>query len=329
MYFYKLFKGIIPYLALAIILPFAFQLASPQAIFASEPDSGQAVMILAGPDGTQGTYADVFLNNGNALPGWCISATIGANTGIPYMVTIYDYFGNYYPDDHGLPDYIRSRHIDWNGIAFVINHKQGTFEDIQDALWYFSDGVSTTRPLANAMIQAALDYKNSFGPFIPGPQQWKPIICDAGPTLQLIIYEGKIPLNSTTLTQLTKSNLLLGQSVNDNATIFGSANPPTGTITFEVSEDGGLNWNTLGAPKPLLNGSATSDLFTPAKAGNQYRFRAIYSGDGTYSPSQSGDQDEPLNVIPPVPAFSNLSIIIIISGFLALFILFTSVKQNR
>jgi hypothetical protein len=70
---------------------------------------------------------------------------------------------------------------------------------------------------------------------------------------------------------------------------------PTGTVTFEVSTDGGSSWTAFGAVKTLSGGSAISDSYTPFSAGAYY-FRAVYSGDSNYLSSQSGPTDEPLTV---------------------------------
>jgi hypothetical protein len=86
--------------------------------------------------------------------------------------------------------------------------------------------------------------------------------------------------------------------VTDNATVTGLGDGfpmPTGTIDFQVSFNGGA-WTTYDAGVVLVNGVATSTWYMPTAAGN-YTFRAIYSGDSNYLGSQSGDGDEPLEVL--------------------------------
>ena len=78
------------------------------------------------------------------------------------------------------------------------------------------------------------------------------------------------------------SPITLGGSVVTSVTVTGSGGTPTGTITFQYSTDSGTTWNTLGAVKTLVSGSATSDSYTPPSASSNYRFRAAYSGDGNY-----------------------------------------------
>ena len=93
--------------------------------------------------------------------------------------------------------------------------------------------------------------------------------------------------------------IILGQSVTDNATVTGLGDGfpmPTGTVDFQVSFEGGA-WMTYDADVILVDGSAISTWYTPMVTGN-YFFRAMYSGDDNYLPSQSGECEEPLCVAP-------------------------------
>jgi hypothetical protein len=72
------------------------------------------------------------------------------------------------------------------------------------------------------------------------------------------------------------SPITLGSSVTASITVSGvSGFTPTGTVTFQVSTDNGNTWNTFGAEKTLVSGSATSDSYTPDAVGSNYRIRAI------------------------------------------------------
>lgn len=44
--------------------------------------------------------------------------------------------------------------INWNAINYILNHKQGTMMDVQNAIWYFTDGTSVSGA-ALAMVNAA------------------------------------------------------------------------------------------------------------------------------------------------------------------------------
>jgi hypothetical protein len=97
--------------------------------------------------------------------------------------------------------------------------------------------------------------------------------------------------SSCVQTYLSACSITLGKSVTDTAYVTTGA---TGQVRFEVSTDG-YNFVQFGAIKTLYNGKATSDSYTPSKAGTYY-FRAVYLGDASYLGSQSGNKDEPLYV---------------------------------
>jgi hypothetical protein len=286
--------SLFPLLFMALVV---WLCVSPLVISAASPISGNADMVIVrAPSLTYNASLDISLNNGDILPGWCVAQFVGITVGSNYPVTIYDYFSSYYPDDSALPDYLRFPQINWTCIAYIVNHKQGDYMDIQQAIWHFSDGTTPTLPLALDMVQAANDYEIAHGLFVPGPGQLKPIICDSGSLYQSVFYEYQIPFNSNTTTFLSADTIVLGDSVVDQAAVSGSGPVPTGTVTFEVSENGGITWSSFGTPKMLNNGMATSDPYTPSATDTIYRFRAIYSGDANYSGSQSADQDELLMV---------------------------------
>jgi hypothetical protein len=113
-----------------------------------------------------------------------------------------------------------------------------------------------------------------------------------------LIVNKIIKLGSTTTTVLSAASITLGGTVTDIATVIptGSATPPTGTITFQVSTNGGYTFTRYCPIKTLdNNGSATSDPYKPFYPGTYY-FRAVYSGDAKYLSSKSGIKDEPLTV---------------------------------
>jgi hypothetical protein len=108
---------------------------------------------------------------------------------------------------------------------------------------------------------------------------------------------------STTVTLLSSTSITLGESVTDTATVSGIGGTPTGTVEFYVKMDGG-SW-TLFSTESLSGGAATSDPYTPMMAGSYY-FKAKYLGSAGYEPSESGDNDEPLEVGPATPTVTTL-----------------------
>ncbi len=101
----------------------------------------------------------------------------------------------------------------------------------------------------------------------------------------------------TTGTTLSQSSGTLGLSVTDTAIVsaVGSGATPTGSVTFQVSTDGGSTFNQYGAVESLSSGSATSDAYPAQNVGTFY-FRAVYGGDTNYASSQSGNSAEPLTI---------------------------------
>jgi hypothetical protein len=96
---------------------------------------------------------------------------------------------------------------------------------------------------------------------------------------------------STTTTVLSASTITFGSSVTDTATVTTGA---TGVIDFEVSSNGGSTWFQYDV-QTLSGSSATSASYTPPNSGT-YNFRAIYTGSGQYTSSQSSDTAELLTV---------------------------------
>jgi hypothetical protein len=85
--------------------------------------------------------------------------------------------------------------------------------------------------------------------------------------------------STTTLTAIPASTSTYGTSVQFTATVSGSSGAPTGTVTF-------IDGNRTLASQPL-NSSGTSTLSTPALAVGSHQITASYSGDSTYSGSNS------------------------------------------
>jgi hypothetical protein len=103
--------------------------------------------------------------------------------------------------------------------------------------------------------------------------------------------------SSTTVTQLSADQIVLGNSVTDCATVTGGEGMDlSGNVTFQVSFNEGA-WMNIGENVTLVDGMATSASYLPAIAGN-YEFRAIYNGNNDVKPSMSEEDSEPLLVTP-------------------------------
>lgn len=114
------------------------------------------------------------------------------------------------------------------------------------------------------------EFRATFPGVVKGQQEWSP----SSSGLQTITVN-----KATSTTIINPSTITLGQSTSAMATI--TPNWATGTVTFEVSNDGGTSYSPLGT-KIVTSGSAASDLYTPTaptSATINYTFRATYSGD--------------------------------------------------
>ena len=95
-----------------------------------------------------GTYVDFSIYNNASphqflytYPGWCVDTNNHIYYDLEYPIIMLDYFGNYYPpqvDTLDSPQKERIKAIKWNAVAYVINHKVGSSNDIQTAIWYFT-----------------------------------------------------------------------------------------------------------------------------------------------------------------------------------------------
>jgi hypothetical protein len=104
---------------------------------------------------------------------------------------------------------------------------------------------------------------------------------------------------SWTVGNVGLSTTVFGRSVTVNETVIGvnGSTVPTGWLNFQWRYTNSGTWTVFDANVPLVNGNATSTWFTPAFAGGDYRFQAIYSGDKNYNASWSCPYLEPLNVV--------------------------------
>jgi PKD repeat protein len=135
-------------------------------------------------------YMDIMVNGGPEKPGWCvdyINTIVAGRT--YYPADIYDYFGQYYPDYiSSLPLPVQA--VNWFAVSYVINHKIGSWEDIQNALWYFTDAIPY-EPGSNTetMVNDTINYLSSHdGVYIPGDGDIAPMVCYIQGS-QLIIFE--------------------------------------------------------------------------------------------------------------------------------------------
>jgi CARDB len=169
--------------------------------------------------GTKGTELDIALNGGAALPGRCVNEAVDIYVNTQYSADIYsylDYFGTSFPDNVDLlpgattANTSTKTSINWPAIAYILNNPiaGGTWQDVQQAIWYFSDGDSSgldngsnnghaVNPvITHAYVDAANAYLNAHNNiYIPRTGQLEPEICyvPGDTAYQVIFYTQPVP----------------------------------------------------------------------------------------------------------------------------------------
>jgi hypothetical protein len=110
------------------------------------------VSTLSGVPATlSGVPAEFDVHNG-VYPGWCVDTSVTMIRSVSHNVKLYS---------SSPPAALNS--IDWIAINYILNHKQGTMMDVQEAIWYFTNDLSTISATAQAMVDAA-NAKPSYDP---------------------------------------------------------------------------------------------------------------------------------------------------------------------
>lgn len=150
-------------------------------------DSANMIVEYPGPGSYFNTIISEIPNNfdisNGEFTGWCADTTVFIYPNTDYEIMVYSSY------DPNVPDHVNDDEH-WDMINYILNHKHPEAEpdDIQQALWYFTDDGNTmpTDPEAQAMVEDAL--ANGSG-FFPGPGDVMAVICDAGESVQLIFIE--------------------------------------------------------------------------------------------------------------------------------------------
>jgi hypothetical protein len=198
-------------LAVAVLLLIAALATAATPILASSTPVPITATLVVGKyePGTANTYLDVRINGGPIKAGWCVEYNAFITSGRTYTATIYNYLGQYYPDYiDELPATVQA--VDWFAVTYIINHKIGTWSDVQNALWYITDGIPYT-PGSNTetMVVNAQNYLSSNGGvYIPEDGGIAPMVCYT-PGNQLIFFEYSFTKPSEPLPELPTA-LLFG-----------------------------------------------------------------------------------------------------------------------
>lgn len=145
------------------------------------------------------TYFNMSLSNvpsgynvvNRVYAGWCVDRTAEMNRSVIQQVKLYSSFNPPPPGDLATQN--------WTMVNYILNHRQGNREDIQEAIWYFvnfENGYSPTSSVAWAIVHDA--EANGTG-FVPQSGQIMSIICSPAVLLppytdvQVTVIEIRVP----------------------------------------------------------------------------------------------------------------------------------------
>lgn len=117
---------------------------------------------------------------------WCADKHHSILVNVEYNATLY----SSYDLSNPLPD------PDWDKVNYILNHKQGTIKDVQEAIWYFVNGGLTP---STATGQAIVNDANTNGTgFVPIPGQILAVIVWIRVEVQTQLIEVRAPLENLT-----------------------------------------------------------------------------------------------------------------------------------
>lgn len=97
---------------------------------------------------------------------WCVDrfAEVGPlDNGAAHTAVLLDVFGG------GLPTHYAD--VPWDKVLYILNHKVGTLDDVQHAIWYYTDGISPDTTLAPLAPQMIADAEANGSGFVPSGAQ--------------------------------------------------------------------------------------------------------------------------------------------------------------
>jgi len=162
-------------LGFAILMVFSSVLVNRVVVADSELNLPSTIVWIEVSNGTESYFSTVLSDvpsgydvaNG-AYVGWCVDRTADMERSpTKHAVTLYS-------STSPLGELASEK---WDMVNYILNHKQGTREDIQQAIWYFINMVGNytpTSPIAIAIVNDAIANGNGF---VPSNGQIVAVIC--------------------------------------------------------------------------------------------------------------------------------------------------------
>lgn len=125
-----------------------------------------------------------YISNGQFL-GWCVDEHHYIYKGRTYSATLYSSYASDNPNQDP----------DWDKVNYILNHKRGTWNDVQAAIWYFVDGGKWP---SDADAQAMINDANANGEgFIPAAGETLAVVVWINDSTQVPIIEVVVPLQNS------------------------------------------------------------------------------------------------------------------------------------
>ncbi|MGD0494774.1 MAG: hypothetical protein ABSB28_01885 [Candidatus Bathyarchaeia archaeon] len=183
-------------------------------------------------------------------PGWCVDQTaIMARSPVTHEVRLYSSLNP--------PGTLATQR--WDMVNYILNHKQGTLDDIQQAIWNFVNGIGNYTPsstVAKAIVNDALANGNGF---IPESNQTIAVIClpvVLSPDVQVSIIEAVALTSSVHAATVIIEPERVAVHDPDTLNLKGRGTWVNCSITLPE----GYNASDIDASTLLLNGTVTADL---------------------------------------------------------------------
>ncbi len=196
---------------------------------------------------TNGTY-----------PGWCVQYHVLIDKGPLYSGSLHD------SSDTTLPSQLQGE--PWDKINYLLNHKQGDANEIQNAIWVIL-GQSFDPPWT-ANSQAMVEAAGQFGTgFTPTNGQVRAVIVEPEQSVQRLIIEriaggNNLPAGGEIVLLSSPSMLTQGDFQ------FGLSGPTNATYVVEASSDF-VNWTALAT---LFNQTGTVEFRHTNAISQAYHF---------------------------------------------------------
>ncbi len=128
------------------------------------PPSG-TVVILEASNSTQAYFnitlsevPDGFDVRNATYLGWCIDRSAEMTRSTPHTVNL---FSSFAPEEN-----VES--ANWTMVNYILNHKQGSAQDVQEAIWYFINFNGTFSPESSVAMEIVDDAEANGIDFVPG-----------------------------------------------------------------------------------------------------------------------------------------------------------------